>query len=252
MWSEILDLLDVHYTCISNFHLWHTRVFCKNIWERSILLHSKILWKPTEPDHQTTSIDCPSRPRPLLLGDSPVTAWPGSLRRLLSLRAASAPAAANPFPVPSLGQGAEPDTVANALLRPGCFNVWILVFVFQDFSNTYCRLVKLVQYSEQRDGSCSCWNPNGFAGHSGLDSSVRQPLPPPSGRSEIPIPPAGPLLWTTSFKRTASIYKARSTVWLWNGLEMSLQFLLLSSLEDRIMTNALKKSLCCYSTEIKS
>ena len=59
MWSEILDLLDVHYTCISNFHLWHTRVFCKNIWERSILLHSKILWKPTEPDHQTTSIDCP-------------------------------------------------------------------------------------------------------------------------------------------------------------------------------------------------
>jgi len=83
-------------------------------------------------------------------GDSPVTAWPGSLRRLLSLRAASAPAA-SPFPA-SLGQGAEPDTVANALL---------------------------------------------------------QPLPPPSGRSEIPIPPAGPLLWTTSFKRTASIYKDR-------------------------------------------
>ena len=132
----------------------------------SILLHSKIVWKPTEPDHQTTNIDCPPTmkklpTRLLLLGDS-VTAWPGSLRRLLSLRAASAPAAASPDTVASLGQGAEPDTVANALLRPGCFNVWILVFVFQGFSNTYCRLVKLVQYSEhcfqifffeeQRDG----------------------------------------------------------------------------------------------------
>ena len=164
-------------TCTSNFHLRHTILFCKNIWERSILWHSKLFGnQPNQTTRSPILIALPqlknSQPRLLLLGDSPVTAWPGSLRRLLSLRAASAPAAENPFPVPSLGQGAEPDTVANALLRPGCFNVWILVFVFQGFSNTYCGLVKLVQYSEhcfqmfffeeQRDGwdgSSSCCNP---------------------------------------------------------------------------------------------
>lgn len=115
--------ITIYYTCTSNFHLWHTSVFCSNIQKYQFFGTQNSLETNHPPDHQTTNIDCPptmkkKEPRLLLLGDSPVTAWPGSLRRLLSLRAASAPAPDPPFPA-SLGQGAEPDTVANALLRPG-------------------------------------------------------------------------------------------------------------------------------------
>lgn len=149
--------ITIYYTCTSNFHLWHTSVFCSNIQKYQFFGTQNSLETNHPPDHQTTNIDCP--PTMKKKRTPTVVARRLSCHCLARLPASLAVAAGGLRPgagpaVPCLlgsrgGAGYRGQRPVATWLKTFGFG-----FLFKGFSSTYCRLVKLVQY-----GSCNCCNP---------------------------------------------------------------------------------------------